>query len=834
MFYFLLSLITFFSLFSAPKKNFTSALVTNNFLPDAILDEAIIDNIFIKGLHIIPEEAIVSKIPFKPGNRLNSKLAKNIVKQIFAMGYFSDVLFEYEYVDETKKSVNLFLTLTEKYRLSEIKIEGNNHFSEESLEKKLGLSKIKWIDNRDVQLLIKKITKLYTEKQYNHISISYEFIPREDKTVSLSLKINEGCFSYIKKIIFNGNKKISHHQLKQIIASKEYWILGFFDKGGIYRKEAVDYDKYLIENFYQSNGFFQAKILSVTIEEDDDGAVNLIYNIEEGDLYKIQSVKIEEKKDIDIFNLKRLISIKKGDIYSKNNIRESINNIKDVLGDEGYMQANVYPKMKINQKDKTIELNIIIDTGKPSYVHDINIKGNNKTFEYVIRREILFNEGELLTNKKLEESKRAIESLGYFIPMTGVQWNIHHYDFSQVDLDMNIQESKTGRFYLKLSVNGGNDGGKSLISITPRWYDTILDSSNIGITLQNNNWLGRGIKYYLDTSLSQSDRSLSCGMLTNWFLKWPISAGWNTAYRKIRYEDFRQSINTPEEKNIGANIQFGLRSNFWGMKLVGLAFGFDNISYQSNIIPKIQFPDSPTHQIIFQEIIKRSFQPGTVTWTTFSLSEDKRNHPIRPTEGHQWIIDMKVAIPNTISSINEQFGFIKLGLDARWYTPLIKQHNVILHLHGYAGLINQISGKAVPYKELFHVGGPQSVRGFLFGQIGPSILGSSLGGSRAFFINTEIQCPISRDGSMSAVLFYDGGAAWNTLFSKSVLSTGRENISALELIKNNNFHYRHSVGIGFRMTAPAPIKVDWGFKLDRNRKIGESLYEVHISMEGAY
>jgi outer membrane protein insertion porin family len=812
------------------------------FLPTVFIHEPIIDEIVIKGLKNIPIQAIYGKIPFKEGDKLDPLKARNILKNIFSMGYFSDVKVLYEYTTLDKKHIILFIEVEEKYKLSHIKVNGNSHLSKEILEKKLGISKIKWIDHRDVHILIKKIKKLYVEKQYNRVDISYFFVTEENGVVGLELNVNEGIPSYIRKITFSGNKCLSHHQLKQFIASKEYWILGFFDRGGIFRREMIDYDKYLLENFYQSKGFFEAYVKSVDVVEHEDGSVDLEYFIYEGESHTINSIETEYVTTIDgldPYAVKRLILVKRGDLYSKDLLRESIAGIKDLLGSFGYMQSNVYPKTKMNKKDKTLDITFVIDPGKPIYIHNIVIKGNTKTYENVIRRELWFNPGDMLTSRKLDESKRNLENLGYFMPMTGIIWNMIPFDTYQTDLNLIIQEGKTGRFYFKASVSGGSDAGKSLqnnvVGGGPRWYDTLLSSSNIGFTVQNSNWLGRGIRYYLDTTLSQVDRSLNIGMSTNWLLDWPLSAGWNASVRKIKYEDFKQSINTPEENNIGANLQFGFRSHFWNMKLIGLAVGFDNISYDSPIMPKLQFPDNPTYQAAFNEIIIRSFQPGTLTWTTVSVSDDKRNNPIRPTEGYQWVWDTKIAIPNTITSDQFQFGFLKIGFDARWYTPLIKQYNVVLHLHGYAGLVHQMPGKLIPYKELFHVGGPQSVRGFLFGQIGPSVLGSSLGGRKSFFVNAEIQCPINRDGSIAGVLFYDGGAAWDTIFKDSFyVPSTNQTVSALNLIKNNNFKYRHSVGVGVRMTVPAPIKVDWGFKLDRNRKIGESLYEVHISMEGSY
>lgn len=247
-------------------------------------------------------------------------------------------------------------------------------------------------------------------------------------------------------------------------------------------------------------------------------------------------------------------------------------------------------------------------------------------------------------------------------------------------------------------------------------------------------------------------------------------------------------------------------------------------------------------------MVSRSFQPGTVTWINFAISNDKRNHPTRASQGYKWIIEAKLAIPNqTLFKNMSNFGYTRVGIEADWYTPLILDYNIVFHLHGYAGYIYKMPGCNIPYKELFHIGGPQNVRGFLYGQIGPMLMGSSLGATKSFFINTEIRCPITQFNGMMALAFYDGGAGWDTIYDDPS-NKQNSNCNSLDnnfdnfffynpnqiLIRNNSFQYRHAVGIGIRLTQPMPIKIDWGFKLDRNKKLGESLSEVHIAMEGEY
>jgi outer membrane protein insertion porin family len=837
-------------------KNTKSALLNRSPLyeniPSIFIKKPIIENIFIEGLETINVQVILAKLPFFVGDILERKKAASIVKNIFSLGYFSDVSLYYSFVKDTEeKKINLHIKVKEKKRVASIKIIGNEHISEETLEKKLHISKVNWIDDISTMVIIEKIKKLYAEKQYYKAEISHDIKPNEtSNAVDVIITINEGVFGKIRTINFKGNNAISRFKLKENIVSREAWLLGFLDRGGVYRKEMVDYDRFQIEHFYHNNGFYEAQVMNVALQENEkNGMIDITFFIEEGPRYQFNNITFENHSILSEEKIKRLIRIKPGDTYSKNKIQLIIDMIKSELGEYGYIQAIVNPRMKVNKKNNTIDIEFIIEQGKPVYTRFINISGNNKTYEDVIRREILFNEGDILTVKKLEKSKRAIEGLGFFMQGTGVNTKLSFQDKYQVDVDILLQEGKTGRFYVNLAINNGSDAGQNLQMLNQeqqdRWYNTLLTASKIGLTLQDSNWNGKAIRYFLDASYASVDRSFTCGMSTPWIFNLPISAGWNATFRNLIYNDFKQATTAPNEKNQGVNFQFGYRCGPLDNIIFGLSLGMDNIGYASPVKPKMQYPDNPELQIAYSKIVLRSFQPGTITWFNAAISDDKRNHPVRATMGHKWIIEAKVALPNqSLFKDISNFGYARLGVEGSWYTPLITEYDVVLFLHGYAGYIYRFPECNIPYKELFHIGGPQNVRGFVYGQIGPMLLGSSLGATKSFFVNAEIRCPITKVNGMMALVFYDGGAGWDTIYQDRTKETPQENMESILsyfeynpdkiLIKNNSFQYRHSVGIGVRLSQPMPIKIDWGFKLDRNKKLGETLSEVHIAMEGEY
>ena len=196
---------------------------------------------------------------------------------------------------------------------------------------------------------------------------------------------------------------------------------------------------------------------------------------------------------------------------------------------------------------------------------------------------------------------------------------------------------------------------------------------------------------------------------------------------------------------------------------------------------------------------------------------------MHPSKGYTWMMRGMFAFP----SFNSCIAYSKWDLDANWFTPLIAPNTLVFRLHGYIGLIKPFKDGIIPYRELFHIGGPASVRGFLFGQIGPqfSVSGNnasrsdSIGGEKTMFINAELIFPIMPDFSIKGLIFYDGGTGWDNPYA---------NLISRQFLIDNNFDYRHAVGFGLRVLQPMPMKIDWGFKLDPRK--GEPGFEVHFAM----
>ncbi|HXW86582.1 MAG TPA: BamA/TamA family outer membrane protein, partial [Candidatus Bathyarchaeia archaeon] len=322
-----------------------------------------------------------------------------------------------------------------------------------------------------------------------------------------------------------------------------------------------------------------------------------------------------------------------------------------------------------------------------------------------------------------------------------------------------------------------------------------------------------------------------------WMFDKPILGALDIYHRRPTYDELRNITPNPvHERLSGGSIMGGaLTPPTWPLfadtRAIG-SFGFDAIRYQQIPVASISplyfnsVAVAATANAEYQQILNKSFDPGDFLWLGGAFEQDTRNHPVHTSHGHKWKIYARFAMP----TFEKDIGFYKLSLDAQWFTPLIGEYDLVLKLHGYAGAAVPLRNRTIPFGELFHIGGDNSVRGFLFGQIGPQFLGSTIGGKKALFVNVELIFPLLPDMSVKALVFYDGGAGWDNPYTQGVSGA---------FLEGNRFDYRHSVGFGLRLLKPMPIRVDWGFKIDPRKDrtdpaLGESASEVHFGMSYAF
>ena len=770
----------------------------------------IIRNIYVEGNKGVTTRSILEKIPFKKGALFSQKDTAKAIRAIYSLGYFRNIQIVTE--DIEPGVIDLIIIVTEKDRISGITYNGNTTLTKDKLNAAINAAAIKTLDIEELNNIAQQIKKAYQEKNYHHVQVTGELIPDGNNSFIAQFTIVEGAYSRVKIVNFKGNHHIADRFLRTKLITREDWLLGFIDRSGMYHPDAVLRDKYVIEDTYQSNGYLTARVVDIIKEENQCGEIEMTFVIEEGDLYTIASVNAPGNDILTEQQILSYVPIFCGQLYSKDVIRKTMEQLRILWGSFGYIYADIQPSIRPNDKNKTVAITFNTDLGNQITVNHINVVGNFKTRDNVIRRELLFNEGELLTSYALDESKRRVEMLGFFDQKDGVNWKIIKLDEETADLDLVVKEVKTGRAQLKLGFGPGNSGDQA--STTERF--------SVGLEIMDTNFRGSGILYNLSGNYSRQDRILNFGLANRWLFDRPIFGGANFYTRSTVYEDFVQTMTPPVEKTMGINTNLGFRLDRLWYTQLGLSGGFERIRYAQEIQVARVVSNDPGTQASLQASINRLFQAGDLAWFGAMLSQDNRNHPMYTTDGYNWTFDTRCGIPHSDNS----FGFAKVEFDGNWYTPLIQRYGLTLHLHGFLGLIHVLDHHRVPYRELYHIGGPATVRGFKYGQIGPSLRdSSSLGGTKAMTITAELQFPITEDYNMRGVLFYEGGTGWDTPDSRAIPEG---------FLRNNNFDFRHAIGFGVRITSPTPICFDWGFKLDQRKRIGEQLSEIHISASQSF
>lgn len=753
-----------------------------------------IRKISVEGNKLVPSQAILSKIPYHAGKLFNPLLSNKLINNVYDLGYFN--LVELSIEENPDDTVDLFVIVKEKPKVESIVYENATHVSPDDIEKKLKLSEVSSMDQEEAELYAEKIKKLYAEKNYHEVQIETKLEPTPNGNVTVIFNINEGPKSVVKRVRFVGNHAFSSKKLSGLIFTREDWILGFMNKAGSFQPEALEYDKYMIETFYQNHGYLAAKVTDVKVEpKPDSGNLQVVFYIEEGDIYDFGKIDAEGNDLISSEQILQALPIRTGQLYSREVIRTCIEILQTTWGTFGYINSDVDPEVIPNFENKTVDIIFHSDLGKKVKLRRINIVGNTKTRDYVIRRKLELEEGQIIKGESLEKSKSEIEKLGFFEPKEGVAWKTTKIDEGTVDLDLVLQEVKTGRIYANVGY-GGNQPN--------------VPNSSVTVTLGVNerNLFGTGIITNLNLTFSKQNRSAEFSIFNPWLLGYPIGSGIDAYHRKIIYEDFNSEPIPIENRTGGVGIlNIAPWSNPSGLPYI-FNLGYENINF-------IQRPRG----------FEGRFDSGNSLWLALSTGLDLRNNPVFPTKGYSWQFNSKVAIPSAVSL----FGYGKVDVQATWLTPIIGDYKLVFLLHGHGGIIEPIRNNPIPYGELYHVGGMGTVRGFTYGQIGPQFAGSSLGAKKAFWVNAELIFSVTDDRSIRGVVFYDGGAAWDTTrdagFDRLLLN--RE--QSLLLI-NNNFKYRHAIGFGVRLTQPSPIRIDWAFKLDRNKRLGEKIMEIHFTM----
>ena len=698
------------SIFRVGKSSEELDLITRQASQDVkwkVLKKEILAKVLIEGNRAIEESAIRAQIKLKEGDAFSPSMVREDLKALYQMGFFQDVRVEKR---DWERGKALVFVVEEKPIVKEVVFTGNKELKTSDLLEVVDIKPRSVLNLNAVKENVNKILKKYREDAYFAAEVQYELesTPRKGEVI-VHFRIKENEKVRIRKISFSGNVHYSDEILKKLLPeTKEEGWFSYVTKSGTYKEDILERDLDAIAAFYLQKGFMQVKVGKPKVTIDKKG-IELTIPVEEGQQYKIGKVDIQGDLILPKEELLKRVPIYVGEIINRDHVREALTNLTDLYADKGYAFVDVDP-MTIPHKDQPlVDLTFQIHQGSKVYFERINILGNTKTRDRVIRRDLQTVEGDLYSLTAMKNSREALNRLGYFKEV-----NVNTKKGSAEDrmvVNVQVEEAPTG------SLSGGFG------------YSSI-DKLVMMLSISQNNLFGRGQRLAAQAQIGSISKNYTISFTEPRLFDTQILTGGDIYDLYRDYDDY-------SVKRKGAVVRFG----------------FPIVEYLRGLLQyKYEKADTYNIQANASQIIKDEEGLSTTSSITGILRRDARDSYIDPTRGSDNTLSLEYA-GGFLGGTNE---FTRSIFNSAWFvTPF---YNLTFSARGQIGYI---SGDAVPLYELFRLGGMYSVRGFKTWSIGPTAPnGEVIGGDKMLLFNFEMVFPIAKEIKLKGLIFFDAGNAW--------------------------------------------------------------------------
>ncbi len=670
--------------------------------------EPLVNIIEIKGLKRIEEGSLKARMSQKIGEPLSQEKISDDIKAIFKMGYFDDVKVDIEPFEGGFKVIYI---VKEKPTIVKVEFQGNKEFDDSKLKEVAPISPGALADITLINDTAVKLRAFYEGEGYYHANIVPVLKKLNEEEVVLTYQIEEGNKVKINEIIIKGNKAISTKKIKQVMKIEERKIYSFITGGGYFKKDEMRADIERIRDLYYDNGYLKIAIAEPEIQLIGKEAMNIIITVSEGEQFFVSSFDITGNKIISDEEIKSLIKLKPNKPFSKETLKNDVTAITDRYANSGYALVVVAPDVIPDENKKEVKVIYKISEGDKYTIGRIDISGNTKTRDKVIRREIRLDEGNVFNASALKRSYERLNNLQFFetvdiSPQPRIEQKI-------VDLDVKVKEKPTGF----LSIGGGYSSVDGLIGI---------------IDLTQGNLFGKGQFIKMRGQLGGKSAFYEFSFRDPWFMDKPISFGTSIYKTEREYGNF-------DRKSTGFEVSLG--KSFWEYWYKSIAYNFErttifNVKEDASIIVKSQEGKRTTSSI----------SPAIV--------RDTRDSFLDPMRGSRNSLSL------TFAGLGGNNAFIKGLIDSGWYFPVFDVTTI--HLRGRIGYASGLFGKELPLYERYYVGGIYTVRGLNYGDAGPKDINNEpLGGEKELVLNAEYIFPILPEYKFKGVVFFDAGRAYD-------------------------------------------------------------------------
>lgn len=675
----------------------------------AFADSFRVSDIQIEGNNRVETSTILAATTIKPGDQVTLEDVDKAMHNIFALGRFDDISAQ---LTDVKGAKILTFVVKELPLVREIRFSGNDELSEEKLQKLLSIKVPELYDHAKVEKSVAEMQKAYAKEGYRAAKITPQLETDEHNEATLTFKIDEGEKVLIDQIRFVGNKAIASDDLKAVMETKESWWLSWLTGRGAYQEDIMQVDLERLKAAYQDKGYMDVLVAQpkLTLSKDRT-SLDVQIEIDEGSQYRAGKIDIRGDLLKPKAELLKLVTLKSGEIFNRGQLRDDVLRLTDLYADAGFANVNVAPLTAKHNETRIIDLTLDIEQGVKVYIEKIKIRGNTKTRDKVIRRELPIVEGESYSASKIKEGKRNIRNLGFFDEVNLA--TSPGAEKSQAVLNVDVKERPTGTF----SVGVG--------------YSSV-DQFLLQGSISQDNFLGYGVKLNLSGSLSATSTTFSLGVTDPHFLDsdWTLGA---EAYKVERqYSDY-------DEHRTGGALSAG-------HPIGRYTKGFLSYRYEQQDI--LNVADGVSSIYILDQLGKH-----TLSSLTAEVNRNSTDYHPDPSSGGISRLTLEYA------GLGGTEHFAKFVAEHRQFYPLF--WGTVFTAHGELGYVTPIGNDEVPISERFFLGGIRTLRGFNTREVGPRASdGSFIGGEKEGYFNLEYLFPIVKNLGLKGVLFYDTGNAW--------------------------------------------------------------------------
>lgn len=670
-----------------------------------------IAHVNIVGNERVDRGFIANAIRTKENEPFNAEKTREDMKNIYKTGFFSDVQID---VKESPEGKVVTFVVVERPPISAIYISGNKNLKTNDIRDKLKIKTNSVLNTEKLRESAEEIRKLYSEKGFYATKVSYTIEYPEGYRAEVRFSIQESEKASIKAITFKGNKHFKDSKLKKVLKTREAGLFSWLTGSGVLEEEGLTDDKRMLEAFYHDNGYVRAKVSTAEVTLSKDGkSITISFLIEEGNIYKIGDVSFKGDLFLSANELLPKMKSKRGDVFRSSLFQEDVLTLTDLYQDEGYAFVDVEPITEVQDESRSVDISYEITKGPEVFFNRINVIGNIRTRDKVVRRELRFAEGERYSASKLKESKRRLRNTTYFKELDLKTVKTDEPD--KVNLDIVVEEKPTGSLSLGLGYSS---------------YEKAMLSGSIS----QENLLGTGRKAFLEATLSSISQEFNFSYIEPYLFDKDLSGA-------INVFNLTREFDTYDYKSTGGNVS--LSRPLTDHVRAGVKYKFEQVDVRN-------IADDASSYIKEQE------GKSSTSSITLSLSKNTIDDVLNPTKGDIAEASLEFAGGPFLGD-NEFYKFI---VSYGRYIPY--KFGSAFFLRATAGTVRPYSGRDVPVYERFFVGGMNTVRGFKYGEAGPlDDAGEVIGAKNELIFNTEWIFPIYQPAGLKGVLFFDAGHGFN-------------------------------------------------------------------------